>query len=196
MPCAYILALDAGTPAFARSFRSQRRSPPLHSGDPPDYPQPGWVSMIGRNLSSQVAVAMEAWECERESRRHHRDRHHQSTGDEHCVGPRNGERSTTRSCGRIAALRECAISCAARGLKMIQKRTGLLLDSYFSATKVAWILTMLRGAQESEQGKLAFGTVDSWRCGDSPAVRDISPTQQCLAHAVLNIHTGEWTRNC
>lgn len=46
---------------------------------------------------------------------------------------------------------------------MIRQKTGLLIDPYFSATKIAWILDNVHGARrEAEQGKLAFGTVDSW----------------------------------
>ena len=46
---------------------------------------------------------------------------------------------------------------------MVREKTGLLLDSYFSGTKVAWILDNVQGArQRAEAGKLAFGTVDSW----------------------------------
>ena len=45
----------------------------------------------------------------------------------------------------------------------IRRKTGLLLDPYFSATKIAWILANVPGARaDAEQGKLAFGTVDSW----------------------------------
>ncbi len=47
--------------------------------------------------------------------------------------------------------------------KTIRQKTGLLVDSYFSATKIAWILDNVPGArQRAEQGKLAFGTVDTW----------------------------------
>src|SRR6202035_2102869 len=45
----------------------------------------------------------------------------------------------------------------------IRRKTGLLIDPYFSATKIAWILDHVQGAREqAEQGKLAFGTVDTW----------------------------------
>tara|TARA_B100001057_G_scaffold344858_1_gene345920 strand:- start:4496 stop:5992 length:1497 start_codon:yes stop_codon:yes gene_type:complete len=48
-------------------------------------------------------------------------------------------------------------------LEIIQNKTGLLIDSYFSATKIRWILDHIEGAQKSaENGKLAFGTIDSW----------------------------------
>jgi glycerol kinase len=47
--------------------------------------------------------------------------------------------------------------------EMIRQKTGLLIDSYFSATKIAWILDNVQGARtRAEQGKLAFGTVDTW----------------------------------
>src|SRR5690606_1502499 len=51
-----------------------------------------------------------------------------------------------------------------RGLEdLIRDRTGLVIDAYFSATKVQWILEHVRGAREAaERGELAFGTVDSW----------------------------------
>src|SRR5699024_12300878 len=45
----------------------------------------------------------------------------------------------------------------------IRQKTGLIIDSYFSATKIRWILDHVPGAQEkAEQGKLLFGTIDSW----------------------------------
>jgi len=48
-------------------------------------------------------------------------------------------------------------------IEIIQDKTGLLIDSYFSATKIRWILDHVEGAQKSaENGKLAFGTIDSW----------------------------------
>src|ERR1700744_3503458 len=46
---------------------------------------------------------------------------------------------------------------------LIQQRTGLLIDSYFSGTKIAWLLDNVPGARAlAEKGKLAFGTVDTW----------------------------------
>ena len=46
---------------------------------------------------------------------------------------------------------------------MIQQKTGLVIDAYFSATKVRWILDNVKGIRErAERGELCFGTVDSW----------------------------------
>ena len=49
---------------------------------------------------------------------------------------------------------------------LVAKRTGLLLDPYFSASKIAWVLDHVPGARaKAEAGALAFGTVDTWLCG-------------------------------
>ena len=54
------------------------------------------------------------------------------------------------------------ISASGKG-ELIRKKTGLLIDPYFSATKLAWILDNVEGAREkAEAGELAFGTIDSW----------------------------------
>jgi glycerol kinase len=77
---------------------------------------------------------------------------------------------------------------------MIQERTGLLIDAYFSGSKVAWILDNVEGARASaEAGKLAFGTVDSWLIwnltGGATHVTDASNASRTM---LLNIHTGDW----
>jgi glycerol kinase len=76
----------------------------------------------------------------------------------------------------------------------IAARTGLLLDPYFSGTKVAWILDHVEGARaKAEAGKLAFGTVDSWLVwkltGGQAHVTDATNASRTLLY---NIHTGEW----
>ena len=77
---------------------------------------------------------------------------------------------------------------------MIQQRTGLLIDSYFSATKVSWLLDNVSGARKlAEAGKLAFGTVDSWLVWKLTDGRvhatDVSNASRTMLY---NIHTGEW----
>jgi glycerol kinase len=79
-------------------------------------------------------------------------------------------------------------------LSEIQKRTGLLLDPYFSASKVSWILDNVEGARtRAENGELAFGTVDSfliWRLtGGKTHATDI--TNACRTN-LYNIHELEW----
>ena len=73
-------------------------------------------------------------------------------------------------------------------------RTGLLLDPYFSGTKIAWMLDNVQGARKrAEQGELAFGTIDSfliWRLtGGRQHVTDATNASRTLLY---NIHKGEW----
>lgn len=79
-------------------------------------------------------------------------------------------------------------------LETVQSRTGLLLDPYFSASKVAWILDNVEGAREkAEAGKLAFGTVDSfliWRLtGGKVHATDITNASRTNLY---NIHELQW----
>lgn len=77
---------------------------------------------------------------------------------------------------------------------MVQSRTGLLLDPYFSATKVAWMLDHVAGAREqAERGELAFGTIDSfllWRLtGGSVHATDVTNASRTL---LFDIHAECW----
>ena len=79
---------------------------------------------------------------------------------------------------------------------LIRERTGLLIDAYFSASKVSWILENVHGARHlAESGKLAFGTVDSWLIwkltGGHVHATDASNASRTM---LFNIHTGEWDR--
>lgn len=78
--------------------------------------------------------------------------------------------------------------------EMIKKKTGLILDAYFSGTKIKWILDNVEGAREkAEQGKLCFGTVDTWLIWKLTRgkifMTDVSNASRTL---LLNIHTLEW----
>ncbi|MDO9638840.1 MAG: glycerol kinase GlpK [Pseudotabrizicola sp.] len=77
---------------------------------------------------------------------------------------------------------------------MITARTGLLLDPYFSATKVKWLLDHVDGARaRAEAGKLAFGTVDSWLIWNLTGGRVHATDATNAARTMLyNIGTGEW----
>ena len=83
----------------------------------------------------------------------------------------------------------------AKGLtEKIRSKTGLILDPYFSGTKVRWILENVSGAREkANAGKLRFGTVDSWLVwnltGGRHHVTDVSNASRTL---LFNIHTLEW----
>lgn len=78
----------------------------------------------------------------------------------------------------------------------IQQRTGLLIDSYFSATKIAWLLENVPGARAlAESGKLAFGTVDTWLVWKLTEGRvhatDVTNASRTM---LFNIHTGKWNQ--
>ena len=115
------------------------------------------------------------------------DRH---TGQ--CVGNGNAivwhDRRTAPLCDRLRAAGHAGV---------IQQKTGLVLDAYFSATKLAWLLDNVPGARaRAERGELAFGTVDAWLVWNLTGgprggihVTDVSNASRTL---LLNIHTLQW----
>ncbi|WP_374333225.1 glycerol kinase GlpK [Aestuariivirga sp.] len=94
--------------------------------------------------------------------------------------------------------RRTAEFCAALKMdgheRQFTEKTGLLLDPYFSGTKIRWLLDHVKGAREkAERGELAFGTIDSfliWRLtGGKVHATDATNASRTLLY---NIHTGEW----
>ncbi|WP_295936359.1 glycerol kinase GlpK [uncultured Alistipes sp.] len=78
--------------------------------------------------------------------------------------------------------------------EFIREKTGLIIDAYFSATKIKWILDNVEGARErAEQGKLRFGTVDTWLIWRLTR-RDVHVTDPSNASRTMlfNIHTLQW----
>lgn len=78
--------------------------------------------------------------------------------------------------------------------KTFQQKTGLLLDPYFSGTKIRWLLDNVEGARaQAEKGELAFGTIDSWLVWNLTQgacyLTDVSNASRTL---LFNIHTLEW----
>jgi len=81
--------------------------------------------------------------------------------------------------------------------KMIQEKTGLIPDAYFSATKIKWLLDNIPGARQSaEKGLLAFGTVDSWLVwnltGGALHATDVTNASRTM---LFNIHTLSWDKD-
>ncbi len=164
----YILALDQGTTGSA-ALIFDHRGRPIASADAEIrqvYPQPGWVEHDPDEIfQSCLVVAKQAL-----------DRAGITGDDLAAIGITN-QRETTliwdRSTGRPIAnaivwqCRRSAPLCQQlreAGLEpTIRERTGLLIDAYFSATKLCWLLDHVPGARRrAESGELAFGTVDSW----------------------------------
>jgi len=79
----------------------------------------------------------------------------------------------------------------------IRQKTGLLIDSYFSATKIAWILDNVQGARErAEQGKLAFGTVDTWLVWNlTSGQRHITDRTNASRTMLYNIVEDRWDQD-
>src|SRR6266478_893863 len=95
------------------------------------------------------------------------------------------DRSTAELCERLRSA----------GLEgEITARTGLLLDPYFAATKLTWLLEHVPGARaRAERGELAFGTIDSWLAWQLTAGRaHITDATNASRTLLFNLHTGDW----
>lgn len=195
----YVLALDQGTTssrALLFDHDGEVRAVAQREFEQ-IFPQPGWVEHDPEQIaSSQIAVALEALA-----------RANAQPEDVAAIGIAN-QRETTilwrRETGKpicnalVWQDRRTADFCAslkAAGHEpLIQQRTGLLIDSYFSASKISWMLDHVEGARRlAEAGKLAFGTVDSWLVwklsGGRLHVADVSNASRTM---LFNIHTGAW----
>jgi glycerol kinase len=199
MPDSFVLALDQGTTSsrailFDRSGQIRQIAQKEFQQY---YPQPGWVEHDPEEIwSSQYGVMAEVLAkagC--------------TTRDIAAIGITN-QRETVivwdRATGRpihpaiVWQDRRTAGYCdelKARGLsEMIRDRTGLVIDAYFSATKLRWILNEVPGARaRAAKGELAFGTVDCWLVwkltGGKLHLTDSTNASRTL---LLNIHTGRW----
>jgi len=198
----YILAFDSGTTsvrAIIFDREGQIRSV-AQKEIRQIFPKPGWVEQDPQEIwFSQITVAVEAL-----------GRARIRPSDIAGVGITN-QRETTivwdRKTGEavynaiVWQDRRTAGACdklrATGHDKQIRNRTGLLLDAYFSGTKIAWILDNVPGARaRAEAGDLLFGTVDTWiiwklTSGHNVHVTDPSNASRTLLY---NIHTGKWDK--
>jgi len=78
----------------------------------------------------------------------------------------------------------------------IQQKTGLIIDAYFSATKVKWILDNVEGVREkAERGELAFGTIDSWLVWNlTNGKKHITDVSNASRTMLFNIHSLQWDK--
>ena len=195
----YLLALDQGT-SSSRSivFDTHGRIVAMAQQELPQiYPQPGWVEhdpmVIWRD---QLATARRAMAQAGLQAR-----------DIHAIGITN-QRETTVLWNRRSGLpvhhaivwqdRRAESTCAAlradgRAALILQK-TGLLIDAYFSGSKLKWLLDTVPGArQQAEHGELAFGTIDSWLLwqltGGALHATDVSNASRTM---LFNVHSNTW----
>ena len=161
------------------------------------YPQPGWVEHDPWQIwQTQLATAIEALAKSGISARqvsavgitNQRETTvvwHKGTGQPIHNAIVWQDRRTEPAC---AALREQGLA------DTIQAKTGLLVDAYFSGTKLQWILDNVPNARaQAERGELLFGTVDSWLMwqlsGGAVHATDVSNASRTL---LFNIHTHQW----
>lgn len=164
----YVMALDQGTTS-SRCILFNEKGQSVSSAQKEFtqiYPKAGWVEHDPMEIwATQFSVAYEAMA-----------KHNLSASDIAAIGITN-QRETTivwnKRTGEpiynaiVWQCRRTAETCddlKARGFdKIIREKTGLVLDAYFSATKIKWILDNVNGARElAEKGELLFGNVDTW----------------------------------
>ena len=195
----YLLALDQGT-SSSRSivFDAQGRVVALAQQELPQiYPKPGWVEHDPMEIwrsqlaTAQRALAMAGLKAQ----------------DIRALGITNQRETTVlwnRKSGQpvhhaiVWQDRRAEATCAqlrAQGQEaLIQSKTGLLIDAYFSGTKLKWLLDNVAGARaQAERGELAFGTIDSWLIwqltGGAVHATDVSNASRTM---LLNVHTNQW----
>ncbi|MRR18917.1 glycerol kinase [bacterium] len=195
----YILALDQGTTS-SRAIVFDHTGFPLASARKEVtqiFPQPGWVEHDPDEIwSTQAGVATEALaragiESDRivamgiTNQRETTVVWNRKTGRPVHNAIVWQDRRTSGYCDKLKH----------EGLDdIILKKTGLIIDAYFSATKVRWILDNVTGARQmAERGELAFGTVDSWLVWNLTSgrlhVTDVSNASRTM---LFNIHTLRW----
>src|SRR5512134_1567610 len=195
----YVLALDQGTTS-SRAILFDRNGRPVATAQQEFrqiFPQPGWVEHDAAEIwSTQLACAQSAL---RQAGAH--------AHDVAALGITNQRETTVlwdrasgapianaivwqdrRTAERCNALREQGVE------PRVRAATGLLLDPYFSGTKIAWLLDHVPGARaRAERGELAFGTIDSWLIwnltGGSEHVTDVSNASRTL---LFNLNTMQW----
>jgi len=195
----YVLALDQGTTS-SRAIVFDHQGSIVASAQQEFrqiFPHPGWVEHDADEIwASQSSVASQAIHKARASSR-----------DIAALGITNQRETTVvwdRATGRpiynaiVWQDRRTADSCERlkrRGWeKKIRAKTGLVIDAYFSATKLQWLLENVEGARaKAKAGQLAFGTIDSWLIwnltGGRAHVTDASNASRTM---LFNIRTGKW----
>ena len=195
----YLLALDQGT-SSSRSivFNGAGRIVAIAQRELTQiYPQPGWVEHDPLEIwTSQLATARDVLAKAK-----------LKASDIHAVGITNQRETTlvwSRKTGQpvhhaiVWQDRRAEPMCARLrqdGMAdTIRDKTGLVIDAYFSGTKLRWLLDNVPGVRaQAERGELAFGTIDSWLIwqltGGKVHVTDVSNASRTM---LFNVHTNQW----
>jgi glycerol kinase len=195
----HLLALDQGT-SSSRSivFDTQGHVVAMAQREFRQiYPQPGWVEHDPNEI----------WQTQLDTARQALNQAGLTAADIAAVGITNQRETTVvwnRRTGQpvhnaiVWQDRRAEPTCAAlraQGLEnLFRQKTGLVLDAYFSGTKLKWILDQVPGAREqARKGELAFGTVDTWLLwqltGGAVHATDVSNASRTL---MLDVHTNQW----
>ena len=195
----YILALDQGTTSSRAIVfdRAGRVKAVAQKEFPQVFPKPAWVEHDADTIwKTQLATAKAAIKKAK-----------LNAANIAAIGITN-QRETTllwdRETGKPIhnaivwqdrrTAKECDRLRAAGKAPLIRRKTGLVLDAYFSATKIAWLLKNVKGARaKARAGKLAFGTMDSWLIwkltGGTTHVTDASNASRTMLY---NLRAGGW----
>jgi glycerol kinase len=194
----YVLAIDQGTTGTTAVLldRALAVRATVNQEFPQHFPRPGWVEHDLEEIWASVGATVR--KALRQAGARGRD--------VAAIGITNQRETTAlwrRSDGRPVSraivwqdrrtTEACAAHKAAGEEPWIRERTGLVLDPYFSATKLRWLLDHVKGARrDAEAGRLAFGTIDSylcWRLTGGVHVTDVSNASRTL---LMNLETRRW----
>lgn len=195
----YIITIDAGTTS-ERAIIFDKKGAIVDSSQKEFeqfYPKPGWVEHS----------PLEIWETQKFTINDVLEKRKINASDIAAIGITNQrettivwDRKTGKSIHRAIVWQDRRTAGYCENLKAkgvmdkIQEKTGLLIDAYFSASKIRWILDHVAGAQErAEKGELAFGTVDTWLLwkltNGSVHATDVSNASRTMLY---NIHNLDW----
>jgi len=195
----YVLALDQGTTSSrAILFDKNGNNVAIAQAEFPQYfPQPGWVEHDPLEIWSSIVDVISSVIIKKGI----------DIDQIECVGITN-QRETTiiwdKRTGKpiynavVWQSRQSQEICERLILngheELIHQKTGLIINPYFSATKIAWILENVKGARElAEEGNLLFGTIDTWLVwkltGGEVHVTDYTNASRTM---LFNIHTLSW----
>nr|WKN36430.1 glycerol kinase GlpK [Tunicatimonas sp. TK19036] len=197
----YILAFDQGTTS-SRAILFDHQGTIVNIAQQEFkqyYPKPGWVEHDAEEIwASQLQVAQEVLK-----------KANVSATDIAAIGITNQRETTVvwdRSTGKpihnaiVWQDRRTSHICdrlkADGNTQRFQQKTGLVIDAYFSGTKIAWLLDHVNGAREkARQGKLAFGTIDSWLIwnltGGKTHVTDVTNASRTLLYNIKELAWDE-----
>ncbi|MBI4398263.1 MAG: glycerol kinase GlpK [Candidatus Omnitrophica bacterium] len=193
----YILAIDQGTTG-SRALVVDSRGKTKGAGYveiPQHYPKPGWVEHSPQDILHSVRTAIT--QAIRKSRI--------SSNEIRAIGITNQRESTVlwnRKTGKpyhpVIVWQDRRTSGICEGLKkrglepLIREKTGLVLDPYFSGSKILWLMKQLpKLAQDAKRGQVAFGTMDTWLLWNMTGehATDVTNASRTLLY---NIQTREW----